>query len=97
MTVPLTNTGARSGSTVVQCYVEPPAAGPSRPARELRGFSKVTLPAGESGVATVALTKRDFSIWDTDAHDWTVPAGEYRIVVGLSSRELDHAGTVTAD
>ncbi len=97
VTVPLTNTGARSGSTVVQCYVEPPAAGPSRPARELRGFSKVTLPAGESGVATVALTKRDFSIWDTDAHDWTVPAGEYRIVVGLSSRELDHAGTVTAD
>ncbi len=97
VTVPLTNTGARSGSTVVQCYLEPPADGPIRPVRELRGFSKVTLPAGESGVATVALTKRDFSIWDTDAHDWTVPAGEYRIVVGLSSRELDHAGTVTAD
>jgi beta-glucosidase len=97
VTVPVTNTGGRSGSTVVQCYVEPPAEGPDRPVRELRGFAKITLAAGASGVVTMTMTARDFSIWDVDAHDWMVPSGAYRLVVGLSSRDVHLAGTVTTD
>jgi beta-glucosidase len=94
--VPVTNAGARPGSTVVQCYVAAPANGPRRPRRELRGFAKIELPAGSSGTVHIALTQRAFSIWDATGHTWVVPDGDYDVLVGLSSRELTLAGTVTA-
>lgn len=45
--VPIANTGERSGSEVVQCYIEPPATLVPRPARELGAFEKVTLAPGQ--------------------------------------------------
>jgi beta-glucosidase len=95
VTVPVTNVGARPGSTVVQCYVEPPPS-EDRPVRELRGFVKVALAAGESHTVQIELDRRAFSTWDVAGHSWIVPPGEYRIVVGQSSRDLVPAGTITA-
>ena len=94
--VAVRNTSARPGSTVVQCYVEPPVGGPDRPVRTLQAFAKVSLPAGESTTVHLQLVTRAFSVWDVDAHDWVVPPGEYRILVGSSSRELVDAGTIEA-
>ena len=95
VSVPVTNTGAREGSTIVQCYVEPVTEGPRRPRRELRGFARVGAPAGGAAEAVIWLPERAFAVWDVDACAWVVPPGSYRICVGGSSRELQVAGTVT--
>jgi beta-glucosidase len=92
--VPVTNTGARPGSTVVQCYVEAPDDGPRRPRRELRAFAKVHLDAGATGVAEMWLPERAFAVWEVASHSWVVPAGAYHVLVGDSSRSLAAAGSV---
>ena len=62
--VPVTNTGDRSGTEVVQVYVARPDSSVSRPAQELRGFAKVHLAPGESTVARIVLGHRAFAHWD---------------------------------
>ena len=93
--VPVRNTGSRSGSTVVQCYVEPPAgssgAGPSRPVRTLRGFAKVSAEPGQTVTAVIELPARAFSRWDEVARTWVTDPGEHRVRVGCSSRDLSPA------
>ena len=88
------NTGHRSGSTVVQCYVEAPADGPRRPRRELRGFARVRAVPGATATATIWLPERAFAVWDVDAHAFVVPPGAYHVLVGESSVDLAPAGSV---
>jgi len=94
--VPLHNTGARAGSTVVQCYIEPAVAEASRPVRTLQGFARVTAAAGESTVATIELDERSFSRWDPATHAWIVAPGDYRLLLGWSSRDLSPVGVSRA-
>lgn len=96
VTVPVNNTGARAGSTVVQCYVAAPRSGDDdQPLRTLAGFAKVALAPGASTTVELPLGRRAFATWDVDAHAWVVPAGDHEISVGTSSRSLASAGTVT--
>ncbi len=69
VTVPVTNTGARRGAEVVQCYVEPPAVGCPRPARELAGFAKAWLDPGETAMVRIELEERAFAHWDPTSPD----------------------------
>jgi beta-glucosidase len=92
--VPVTNTGTRVGSTVVQCYVQAPIGGPRRPLRDLRAFAKVALAPGESTTVDLVLSSRAFAVWSPEQHDWTIPPGDYTILVGESSRSLTRAGVV---
>jgi beta-glucosidase len=62
--VPVTNTGARAGSEIVQCYVEPPAGRVTRPPKELKAFTKVHLQPGESTTVRLTLSERAFAVWD---------------------------------
>jgi beta-glucosidase len=70
LSLTVTNTGSRPGQEVVQCYVEPPNAGASgpakafRPTRELKAFAKVSLEAGQSADVTLRLDGRSFARWD---------------------------------
>ncbi|QYG94939.1 beta-glucosidase [Iamia sp. SCSIO 61187] len=69
--VPVTNTGSRSGSEVVQLYVAPPSRTEvPRPPQELKAFAKVHLTAGESTVVRLTLDDRAFAWWDvgTEGH-----------------------------
>jgi beta-glucosidase len=93
--VEVTNVGDRPGSTVVQCYVEPPQDGPRRPVRQLRAFAKATLEPGEGRVVELRLSERDFAVWSVAEHKWAVPHGDYTLVVGESSRSLAPAGVVS--
>ena len=68
--VPVTNTGSRAGSEVVQCYVAPRSPRLLRPLKELKGFAKVHLAPGESSLATIVLDDRSFSYWDDGHPDW---------------------------
>ena len=62
--VDVVNTSDRAGSDVVQVYVEPPPSMLHRPIRELKGFAKVHLDAGERATAHIALTRRAFAYFD---------------------------------
>ncbi|PKS07481.1 hypothetical protein jhhlp_006085 [Lomentospora prolificans] len=85
--VTVKNTGSRKGSEVVQVYVAPKqAAQVSRPIKELRGFSKVELEAGESKSVTVEIeTKYAVSYFDETRNKWCAEKGEYEIIASNSS------------
>ena len=86
--VPITNTGSRSGSEVVQVYVEPKCSPVLRPVRHLAGFAKVRLAPGETAIARVDLDERSFARWDVATNAWKVDAGEYHLVVAASAADL---------
>ena len=92
VTVDVTNTGERRGTEVIQVYVAPPPGDPRRPVRHLAGFRRVDLAAQASSRATIQLGHRACAVWEEDR--WTVPPGEYAVLVGRSSRDLVPAGTV---
>ncbi len=88
VTVPVTNTGKRAGKEVVQLYVEPVEHKVERVKKELKGFVKLALAPGETGLATLAVTPRDFAYYDVLTHRWRTLAGTYRLRVGGSSADL---------
>lgn len=92
--VTVTNTGPRAGAEVVQIYVRDVASTVSRPVRELKGFTKVTLEAGESIRVQVPLDQRAFSFWSTALRRWVVEAGEFALEVGRHSRDVALSETI---
>lgn len=88
--VPVTNTGARPGSDVVQVYLSDRTGVVLRPLRELAGFAKVRLDPGHSTVVDVEVTARAFAHYDVDAHDWRTPQGSYLLEVARSSTDVVH-------
>ncbi len=70
VSVPVTNSGARAGSEVVQCYVAPASARLARPPKELKAFAKVWIEAGETTNVDLVLEGRSFAYWDPGQDDW---------------------------
>jgi beta-glucosidase len=95
----VTNTGTRAGADVAQVYVAELHSKVPRPAKELKGFARINLKPGETKTATVTLDGRAFSYYDVDAKKWRADPGEYRILVGRSSQDIQlHSGlTLSAD
>ena len=91
----VTNTGKRDGKEIVQLYVRDVDSTPFRPLRELKGFAKVALKAGESKVVKLHLDKRSFAYYNVDCKDWVVESGEFVLEVGASSRDIRLSQTVT--
>jgi beta-glucosidase len=85
VSMPVTNTGDRPGTTVVQLYVHDVEAKVARPAKELKGFAKPTLDAGETRTVQIQLDDRSFAYWDDG---WVVEPGEFDLLVGTSSRAV---------
>ncbi|HEY3670342.1 MAG TPA: glycoside hydrolase family 3 C-terminal domain-containing protein [Acidimicrobiia bacterium] len=89
--VEVTNTGARRGAEVVQCYVAPPSSTVvTRAPKELKAFAKVTLDPGEATTIELTLDARAFAYWDPTAGDWHVAPGTYELHVGRSSADVAH-------
>lgn len=84
VSVTVTNTGPRAGSDVVQIYRRDLSGVVLRPQRELVGFAKVRLGAGESTRVEIPVPGRGFAFWDRDAHDWEVPGGPFVLEVARS-------------
>jgi beta-glucosidase len=91
----LANVGRRPGSETVQVYVHEDGAPPSRPTKELKGFSKVSLAPGERRVVEIPLPADAFAHYDPARKAWVAAAGTYRILVGASSRDVRLTGTRT--
>jgi len=64
-----------------------------RPAKELKGFSKVELKPGESKQVAVTLNPRSFSYYDVASHQWKADAGTYDILVGRNVEQIELRGT----
>lgn len=82
------NTGGRAGSDVAQIYVHDVESIMNRPDRELRGFCKVRLQPGEEQEVSITLDRRAFEYYTPALHKWVVEGGEYKILVGRSSRDI---------
>ena len=88
VSVTVKNTGSLEGKEIVQLYVSDKTGVEVRPEKELKGFEKVSLKAGEAKTVTFKLDKRSFAFWNTDIHEWYAPSGTYEIKVGASSRDI---------
>ncbi len=86
--VPVTNTGDRAGSEVVQLYVRDVETSVYRPDKELRAFSKVHLEPGATEQVTLHLDRRAFAVYDVPSRDWIVEAGTFELLLGASSTDL---------
>ena len=88
VSVKVKNTGDRAGKTVVQLYVEAPETEVVRPVRELRGFEKIFLEAGEEKTVTFTLDERAFAYWNTLIHDWYAEEGTYKVMIGENADQM---------
>jgi beta-glucosidase len=84
----VSNVGSRDGAEVAQLYVQEVKPRLQRPLKELKGFSKVFLKAGEKKTVAIPLDERSFAFYDPDKKSWIAEAGDFKIFVGGSSREL---------
>ncbi|MDR3632079.1 MAG: glycoside hydrolase family 3 N-terminal domain-containing protein [Desulfocapsaceae bacterium] len=80
----VTNTGNRAGTTVAQCYVRDIVASVARPVRELKGFERVTLEAGETKTIAFRLGPKELSYLDDNGNE-VFEAGRYRVWIGSDS------------
>ncbi|HEY4064729.1 MAG TPA: glycoside hydrolase family 3 C-terminal domain-containing protein [Puia sp.] len=88
------NTGEREGDEVVQLYTHEEVASVTRPVLELKGFFRIHLRPGESRELSFMLSPANMQSLDKELH-WTVEPGDYRIMIGASSRDLRLKGTLT--
>jgi beta-glucosidase len=91
----VTNTGKRAGATVAQVYVSEEHPSLPRPAKELKGFERVTLAPGETRKVSVELNGRSFAYYDVPSKSWKVNAGQFRVHVGDSSEHLPLEAGIT--
>lgn len=89
-TVTVKNTGKLAGKEVVQLYVSPPESDEIlRPEKELKGFEKVELQPNEEKNVSFHLDKRSFAYYNETMNDWFVESGNYKILIGKSSRQIE--------
>lgn len=88
VTFTIKNTGDVAGSEIAQVYVAKPESKIFRAPKELKGFVKIHLEPGEEKKVSVELDDRAFAFWNTATEDWCVESGEYKILVGSSSRDI---------
>ena len=88
----IANTGDRAGAEVAEIYVEPVHPGVFRPVKELKGFAKVFLQPGEKKKVSVTLDENAFAYYDVGTRSWVAGKGEYKILVGRSSRDFPLTG-----
>ena len=88
------NTGERAGAEVAQLYVSEDHATMPQPERQLKGFARVQLAAGESKPVSVTLDARAFASYDVAKKSWVIAPGRYRIRVGDSVETLELEGSV---
>ena len=95
VTFTLTNTGSVAGAEIAQLYVAKPDAAVFRPAKELKGFAKVFLKAGESKTVTIPLDDKTFRYWNVTTDRWEVEGGSYQLLVGANVQDIRLTAEIT--
>ena len=84
----VTNTGSVAGAEIVQLYVAKKNSEIFRPARELKGFARVTLAPGEKQRITITLDDKAFRFRNVKSNRWEIEGGEYELLVGASVEDI---------
>jgi len=85
--VTITNTGKYDGKEIVQLYIRDVVGSVTRPVKELKGFQKIELKAGESKTVSFSITPEDLKFYNYDLkYDWE--AGDFEIMIGGNSRDV---------
>lgn len=93
----LTNTGDRDGAEVAQLYVGCFDGAVFRPEKQLKGFQKVWLKAGETKRVTIPFDDKTFRYWNVRTNRWEVESGTYQILVGACVMDIRLSGNVTLE
>ena len=87
VSVEVENVGNQAGDEVVQLYIRDVAASMTRPVKELKGFQRVTLQAGEKKHLEFLLTREQLGFWNREMQ-FVVEPGEFKVMVGSSSEDV---------
>ncbi|MEO7961581.1 MAG: beta-glucosidase BglX [Ginsengibacter sp.] len=88
--VTVTNTGSQAGKEVVQMYIRDMVGSTTRPVKELKGFQKIDLKAGESKEVSFSIGNNDLKFYDYDLEFVSEP-GDFKILIGGNSRDVKTA------
>lgn len=88
VTCRVTNSGKMDGQEIVQLYVADLLCSEERPIKELKEFTKITIEQGQSQNIVFQLKKDAFQFWSDKTKKWTVEPGEFEILIGSSSRNI---------
>ena len=88
VTFTIANTGSRAGAEIAQLYVAKADAAVFRPEKELKGFAKVFLQAGECKTVTIPLDDKAFRYWNVKTDRWETEGGSYQLLVGASVQDI---------
>ena len=94
VTVSVRNTGKRDGQEVVQMYVTHMGSKVERPIKELKGFQRVALKAGETKIVLFPLKAKDLAYWDEQKKQWVVEDEKVNLMVGGSSADVKLQQTI---
>ncbi|MEP7228733.1 MAG: beta-glucosidase BglX [Ginsengibacter sp.] len=89
-TVTVSNTGNTDGKEVVQLYIRDVVGSTTRPVKELKGFQKIDLKAGESKTLTFKITNNDLKFYNYDLKYVSEP-GDFKLFIGGNSRDVKEA------
>lgn len=91
VSVDVTNSGPVAGDVVAQVYIHQRSGSASRPARQLKGFQRVTLRPGESKTLKFPLTKEELQFWSPQARAWVIEPSGFDVWAGEDSTAALHA------
>lgn len=94
ITAEIRNTGNRAGEEVVQLYIRDQLSSVVRPVKELKGFARIALDPGESGIVTFEVGYDAFRMLDRELN-WIVEPGEFTVMIGASSEDIRLQGDMT--
>ena len=88
VSVDVANTGGCDGAEIVQLYIADTEASVDRPSKELKGFEKVYLKAGEKKTVSFEIDAEDLSYFDADRHEWVAEPGEFHALFARSAGDI---------
>lgn len=88
VSVTVTNKGNRDGQEVVQLYISDLKSSLPRPLKELKGFKKVNIPAGQTVTVEFTIDKKALSFFDPQKHEWVAEPGKFEALVAASSADI---------
>ena len=102
----VTNTGSRAGDAVPEVYISAPQSSMTaamvhhemallRPPKELKGFARLTLRPSETQTVKIPLNTRSFAYYDVTGKHWKADKGDYQVLVGSSSEQVELTGRLT--
>ncbi len=94
ITFTIKNTGKENGAEIAQLYIHEINHTIDRPVKELKGFKRIFLKAGESKTVSIPVDAHDLAFWSEQDHQWKVNPGKYLIEAGSSSKDIRQQITI---